>query len=96
MKQHYRAIAKGDTSSIFYIETNYTQIPPRGHIFVCPDGNLYVTAGHWINGEINGTQIVNADALRELLVDEFNLPEDFPFMIDEHWDIGHGWSGDNI
>lgn len=33
MKQHYRAIAKGDTSSIFYTETNYTQIfPPRTHL----------------------------------------------------------------
>lgn len=95
MKQHYRAIAKGDTGSMFYTETNYTQIP-RGHIFVCPDGSLYVTVGHWINGEINGKQVVDADALRELLVDEFNLPEDFPFMIDEHWNIGHGWSGDNI
>ena len=35
MEQHCRAIAKGDTNSIFYTETNYTQIP-RGHIFVCP------------------------------------------------------------
>ena len=95
MEQHCRAIAKGDTNSIFYTETNYTQIP-RGHIFVCSDGSLYVTVGHWINGEINGKQVVNADAPRELLVDEFNLPEDFPFMIDEHWDIRHGWSGDNI
>ena len=95
MKQHYRAVAKGDTGSIFYTETNYTQIP-RGRVFVRPDGSLYVTVGHWIEGKINGQQVVNADALRELLIDEFNLPEDFLFVIDEHWDIGHGWSGDKI
>ncbi len=95
MKQHYRAVAKGDMGSIFYTETNYTQIP-RGRIFVRPDGSLYVTVGHWIEGEINGQQVVNADALRELLIDEFNLPEDFPFVIDEHLDIGHGWSGDKL
>lgn len=95
MKQHYRAVAKGDTDSIFYTETNYTQIP-RGRVFVRPDGTLYVTVGHWINGDIHGHRVINADALRELLTDEFNLPEDFPFVIDEHWDIGHGWSGDKI
>jgi|GEM_PF-7029934 len=61
-------------------------------------GSLYVTVGNWtneeINGQINGQQAVNTDKFREeLLIDEFNLPEDFPFVIDKHWDIGHGWFG---
>lgn len=81
---------------ISYTETNYTQIS-CGHIFVRPDGSLYVTVGHWINGEINGQQAVNADAFRkELLIDKFNLPEYFPLVIDEHLDRGHDWSVDKI
>lgn len=30
--------------------------------------------------------------LRELLIDEFDLPKDFKFIYNNHWDIGHGWS----
>lgn len=95
MKQHYRAVAKGDKSSIFYGETNDTQIP-RGRVFVRPDGSLYVTVGHWIDGNIGGQAVVDVEALRELLIDEFNLPEDFPFVVDEHGDLGHDRSGDKI
>ena len=29
----------------------------------------------------------------ELLEQEFSLPY-FEFVYDEHWDLGHGWSGD--
>lgn len=94
-KQHHRAVAKGDTNSIFYIETNYTLIP-RGQAFVRPDGSVFVAVGQWINGEINGQQVVNQQAIREVIADEFNLPDDFEFVIDEHWDIGHGWSGDKF
>lgn len=94
-KQHHRAVAKGDVDSIFYVETNYTQIP-RGRVFVRPDGSTFVTVGEWIGGYINKQKVVDADKLRELIVDEFNLPDDFEFMIDEHWNIGHGWSGDRF
>ena len=31
-------------------------------------------------------------SLHELIEDEFNLPVDFEFVIDYHWDLGHGWS----
>lgn len=94
-KQHHRAVAKADSSSIFYVEQNYTLIP-RGRVFVRPDGSVYVTVGHWINGEINGQRVVNQQAIREAIADEFNLPDDFEFVIDEHWDIGHGWSEDKF
>lgn len=30
---------------------------------------------------------------KELLEKEFSLPY-FEFVYDEHWDLGHGWSGD--
>lgn len=95
MKQHYRAVAHNDQNSIFYTETNYTKIP-RGRVFVRPDGSLFVMVGEWINGEILGQQVIDEQKLRELLEDEFNLPIGFEFQIDEHWNIGHGWSGDKI
>jgi len=33
------------------------------------------------------------EELPELLEQEFSLPY-FEFVYDEHWDLGHGWSGD--
>lgn len=33
------------------------------------------------------------DELSELIEKEFSLPY-FEFVFDEHWDLGHGWSGD--
>ena len=40
-------------------------------------------------------QAVTAEAKRktELIEQEFSLPY-FEFVYDEHWDLGHGWSGD--
>ncbi len=89
-KQHHRAVAKNDINSIFYKEHNYTLIP-RGRIFL-EGGIFYVNVGSWINGEVNGQNCIDKDKLRDLIVDEFNLPNDFIFRIDHHWDIGHGWS----
>ena len=89
-KQHHRAVAKNEINSIFYKEHNYTLIP-RGRIFL-EDDIFYVNVGSWINGEIDGQNCIDKDKLRELIVDEFNLPDDFIFRIDHHWNIGHGWS----
>ena len=94
-KHHFRAVSKNDTSSIFFKESNYTLIP-RGRVFVKEDGTLFVTVGEWINGMVNGENVIDSDKLRDLLVDEFNLPEDFQFVIDYHWNIGHGWSEENF
>lgn len=33
------------------------------------------------------------EELSELIEQEFSLPY-FEFKYDEHWDLGHGWSGD--
>ena len=89
-KQHHRAVAKNDTESIFFREHNYTQIP-RGRIFY-EKGTFFVNVGSWINGMIDGVQCIDSNKLRELIIDEFDLPEDFIFRQDVHWDIGHGWS----
>ncbi len=90
-KQHHRAAAKGDTSSIFYNESNYTMIP-RGRIFLDEtDDKFHVYVGHWLSESTNG-QTVDIEKFREALEDEFNLPDDFEFVVDIHWDLGHGWS----
>lgn len=84
-KQHHRAETKGDRTSIFYAEHNYTMIP-RGRIFLDEDTNrFYVYVGHWLND-------IDKEHFREVLEDEFNLPEGFELVIDHHWDLGHGWS----
>jgi hypothetical protein len=90
-KQHFRAVKNNQKDSIFYIEKNYTLIP-RGRIFVRPDGAIFVTVGHWLYESIDGKYKINQQNFRDLLIDEFNLPDDFEFVIDNHWDIGHGWS----
>lgn len=88
-KWHFRAVAKQDTESIFYKEHNYTLIP-RGRIFLS-NGKFSVMVGDWIEKGINGKPI-DAEKLHDLICDEFDLPEDFDFVIDSHWNIGRGWS----
>jgi hypothetical protein len=44
-----------------------------------------VLVGHWAEPI--------KEELTELLEQEFSLPY-FEFVYDEHWDLGHGWSGD--
>jgi len=93
-KMHHKAVATGDVNSIFYSEHDYTQIP-RGRVFL-ENGEYYITVGDWINGKVNGKECIDKEALRELLIEEFNLPEDVTFRQDVHWDIGHGWSEEQI
>lgn len=44
-----------------------------------------VKVGHWAEPILN--------ELTGLMEKEFALPY-FEFVYDEHWDLGHGWSGD--
>lgn len=82
-KQHFRAKAKNDTESIYFGEHNYTLIP-RGRIFLVKD--IYIVkVGDWFNN-------LDKERFAELIQDEFNLPDDFQFEIDEHWNLGRGWS----
>ena len=34
---------------------------------------------------------IDPEKLHDLICDEFDIPEDFQFIIDEHWNLGHGW-----
>ena len=84
-KEHFRAVAKNKVDSPFYDDSNAYNIP-RGRVFLKKDGFL-VMVGKWIE---------DYPEAKDLLLDEFNLPPDTEFRYDEHWDIGHGWSGDHM
>ncbi|MDR0442656.1 MAG: hypothetical protein LBH44_04525 [Treponema sp.] len=78
-KQQERAKAKGAPLGVF--ANDYTLLP-RGRVFQVKDGHFELMCGSWINEHIV-----------ELVKDEFNL-QDVPLevKIDDHWEIGHGWS----
>ena len=72
-----------------YQEHNYTLIP-CGRVFLDEKTDrFYVCVGSWLHQ-------VDAEKLHELIEDEFNLPIDFEFVEDYHWDLGHGWSEELI
>ena len=79
-KEYFRAQAQ-------HLETkfkgDYTQVP-RGRVAWTID-KFIVLVGNWARPI--------QDELSELLEQEFSLPY-FEFVYDEHWDLGHGWSGD--
>ena len=88
-KKHYRAVAKKLTNLPEYLEKNYTKIP-RGRIFIdsLDDNKFSVKVGNWINEGLtykdNQHFDIDKEVLRALLICEFNLPEDFEFVIDSH------------
>ncbi|MDR0389298.1 MAG: hypothetical protein LBH73_04455 [Spirochaetaceae bacterium] len=78
-KQQERAKARGQLTSKFM--KDYTQTP-RGRIFQTEGGLFEVMCGSWIN-----------ERIIELVKDEFNLHGvQLEVKVDEHWEIGHGWS----
>jgi hypothetical protein len=78
-KHQERAKAKGQLTSKFM--KDYTQTP-RGRIFQIEDGHFELMCGSWINAHITS-----------LVKDEFNLHTGpLEVIVDEHWEIGHGWS----
>ncbi len=81
-KEFFKAQAKHiDTK----FKGDYTQVP-RGRVAWNID-KFIVLVGHWAEPIL--------DELTELVEQEFSLPY-FEFIYDEHWDLGHGWSGDMI
>ena len=61
---------------------DYTLVP-RGRVFFVKDEGFIVVVGEWIN---------DYPTAKNIIIDEFNLPDQTEFKIDEHWAIGHGWS----
>lgn len=79
-QEHYRALAKNEPTKF---TGDYTQIP-RGRV-AWNINKFIVFVGQWAK-DIE-------PELTELIEKEFALPY-FEFLYDEHWDLGHGWSGD--
>ena len=62
---------------------DYT-LRPRGRVFEFENEGFKVMVGSWIN---------DYPEAKEEIIFVFQLPKDnTEFVIDEHWDIGHGWS----
>ena len=61
---------------------NYTKVP-RGRVFEVKNQGFEVYTGKWIE---------QYPDCKQLIIDEFDLPQDTEFIIDTHWDLGHGWS----
>ncbi len=61
---------------------DYTQVP-RGRVFEVENKGFVVMVGDWIE---------KYPEAKEEIITEFNLPEDTEFKIDDHWNLGHGWS----
>jgi hypothetical protein len=83
IKQRERLKSQNRQLGIF--AKDYTMIP-RGRIFQFNDGHFELMCGNWIN-----------DHIIEMVKEEFNLQQvSLTVTIDEHWEIGHGWSEEYI
>lgn len=80
-EQHRRAIAKDNTKSIYYNNDNFRKIL-RGRVCL-ENGTYYVYVGCWIND----SDLIDTDKLRELVIDEFDLPEETTFRYDAQMDM---------
>lgn len=65
---------------------DYTKVP-RGRVFEIEGRGFIVCVGHWIN---------DYPQAKELILDQFRLPDDTEFVIDSHWDLGRGWSDKHL
>ena len=76
-KNKYANTKKGEI-----YKQEYNQVP-RGRVFEIEDEGFVVCVGKWIN---------DYPEAKSLILDEFQLPDNTEFLIDSHWDLGHGWS----
>ncbi|MBR1808327.1 MAG: hypothetical protein IJ776_02955 [Paludibacteraceae bacterium] len=79
-EQYFRALAENKPTKF---KGDYTQIP-RGRVSWSVN-KFVVFVGQWAKDR--------EDELTMLIDRYFALPF-FEFRYDEHWDLGHGWSGD--
>lgn len=82
-KQFHKDTALGRTTRF---KGDYTQTP-RGRVWERRDKGFAVTVGEWINDYPKAKKIIPL---------EFDLPHDTEFIIDPHWNIGSGWSGEKL
>ena len=79
-KEYFRAQATGEETKF---KGDYTQIP-RGRV-TWTINKFIVFVGQW-------AKPIESE-LSRMIEQEFALPY-FELVYDEHWDLGHGWSGD--
>lgn len=79
-EQYFRALSQHKPTRF---TGDYTMIP-RGRVAWSID-KFVVFVGKWAEGK--------EEELTTLIEKYFALPF-FEFIYDEHWDLGHGWSGD--
>lgn len=79
-KEYFRAQAKREETKF---KGDYTQIP-RGRV-AWAINKFIVFVGQW-------AKPIESE-LSNMIEKEFALPY-FELVYDEHWDLGHGWSGD--
>ena len=83
-KEYNKAKQFPSVPTLFY-QPDYTKIP-RGRVFQKDGGTFEVMVGTWIE---------NYPQAKQLIMSEFELPEDATsFIVDDHWNIGSGWEGD--
>lgn len=63
---------------------NYLKFP-KGRVFWYENFGMVVHVGSWIE---------KVPEAKQVIIEEFELPEDTKFVEDEHWDIGRGDSTD--
>lgn len=61
---------------------DYTKYP-KGRVFEVKDKGFEIYVGNWIT---------DYPECKNLVLNEFDLPEDSEFIIDSPWYLGHGWS----
>lgn len=87
-KLRYKALAKGDRETAKKFTGNYTQVH-RGRVNY-ENGKFVVYVGDWLPDYI--------EMLTPLIQAYFNIDDesDIEYVIDEHWNIGRGFSGDKF
>ena len=80
-----REVEEAAEKGIFYIDYGVFNKEEYAGRIVWDNNKFIVQVGKWAEPI--------QDELSDLLEKEFSLPY-FEFKYDEHWDLGHGWSGD--
>ena len=79
-----REVARGKDERF---KGDYTLVP-RGRVFELEDNGFAVYTGKWIN---------EMPEAKDEIITDFQLPRDKTIFIeDEHWNIGHGWSEEEM
>lgn len=80
-----REVEEAAEKGVFFISFGESKVDEYAGRIVWNKDKFIVLVGKWADSV--------QDELSELIEKEFSLPY-FEFKYDEHWDLGHGWTGD--